>query len=112
MEQLLEKFNIDRSTLNHAELQTLDEWAAKLKSTDLKLEDIKNYIRSMMDVVVRELTGEEYPKSFTQKLFRKRRETYLKARLYNYTMLYDFLTSPDKARSLVEKHISSLKPNT
>lgn len=110
MDKLLEKFNIDRETLNHAELQTLDEWAAKLKSHELTLNDVKQYIRSMMDVIVRELAGEEYPKTFTQKLFRKRRETHLKARLFNYTLLHDFLTAPEKARSYVEKHISSLKP--
>lgn len=111
MEKLLEKFNIGRETLNHAELQTLDEWAARMKSAELKLEDVKGYISKMREGVIRELTGEEYPKSLVQKLFRGRRERYLKARLYNYTLLYDFLTAPERAKSYVEKHFNNLKQN-
>lgn len=110
MDKILENFNIDRDTMNAEELRVLDEWAEKLRVTEISLTDVKRYIDSMINVTSRELAGEDYPKSFSHYFFRKRRERNLRARLYNYILLKDFLTAPDKARSYVEKHLKNLKP--
>lgn len=106
MDELLNKFNIDRKTLTTEELQTLDKWAKALSTQQLGITDVKGYIATMIEALERELTGHDNPPmTFANLFFRGRRERHLKARLYNYVMLRDFLTAPERARSYVEKQL-------
>lgn len=106
MEELLQKFNIDRKTLTADELATLDKWAKALSTQQLSVVDVKQYLATMIESLERELTGfENPPMTFANLLFRGRRERHLKARLQNYVLLRDFLTAPERARSYVEKQL-------
>lgn len=108
-EELLKKSGLTRDTLNYMERETLERWATQMSGQTVGIREVQEYISSMISGVERELAGYETPASFTAWLFRGKRTRYLKARLYNYIMLRDFLTAPDKARSFVEKHITNLK---
>lgn len=106
MDELLQKFKIDKSTLTADELATLDRWAKALSTAQISVADIKQYLSTMIESIERELTGHENPPmTFANLLFRGRREKHLKARLENYVLLRDFLTAPERARSYVEKQL-------
>lgn len=106
MDELLQKFNIDRKTLTADELATLDKWAKALSTQQLGVADVKQYLATMIESCERELTGHDNPPvTFANLVFRGRRERHLKARLQNYVMLRDFLTAPERARSYVEKQL-------
>lgn len=108
IEELLHKFGIDRSTLTAVELDTLDNWARALQSKRLAPDDILGHINSMIEGIERELAGYDVPQNFTAFIFRKKRHKNLEARLYNYIMLRDFLTSPEKAKKYVENQLKNL----
>lgn len=113
MDELLQKFNIDRKTLNADELATLDKWAKALSTQQLSVADVKAYLATMIEALERELTGHENPPmTFANLVFRGRRERHLKARLQNYVMLRDFLTAPERARSYVEKQLGGFTGKT
>lgn len=106
MEDILQKFKIDRNTLSSDELEVLDRWAKALQTTQLSVVDVKSYINSMIETLERELHGHETPPmTFANLFFRKRRERHMSARLQNYILLRDFLTAPERARSYVEKQL-------
>lgn len=108
-DELLKRSGLTRETLNSQERETLERWATQMSSEKLGVKEVTEYLSQMINGVERELAGYETPVSFTGWLFRGKRMRYLKARLYNYIMLRDFLTAPDRARSFVEKHITNLK---
>lgn len=108
-DELLEKAGITREKMNAEELETLERWAKQLSVKQLTPVEVKDYINQMIVAVEKELTGYQNPESFVAWLFRGKRMVYLNARLYNYLMLRDFLTAPEKARAFVEKHITNLK---
>lgn len=108
MDEILQKFNIDRKTLTTDEVETLDKWAKALSTQQMSLADIKGYLGTMIESIERELTGfENPPNTFANLFFRGRRERHLKARLQNYVLLRDFITSPERARQYVEKQLGS-----
>lgn len=110
MDEILEKFGIKRETLNASEVETLDKWAKALSVQQLNIHDVKNHIQSMIEVLEKELFGHnDAPLTFASLFFRKRKERFAQARLHNYVLLRDFLTAPEKARSYVEKQVSSFK---
>lgn len=109
MEELLTKLGIDRDTLKAQEIETLDRWAKALSVSQQTPVDVKNYINDMITAIEREAFGHDTPKTFTSFLFGRKRKRFLEARLYNYILLRDFLTAPDRARSYVEKHLKNLE---
>ena len=108
LNDLLHKFNINRSTLTNDELQTIDTWAKALRTRKLAPEDVLEYIESMITAIERELTGYDTPQNFTALIFRRNRRKHLEARLFNYLMLRDFLSSPEKARKFAETQLRNL----
>lgn len=108
-DELLQKYGLTRDTLNSMEKETLERWAQSLATDKIGVKEVQEYINQMITGVERELAGHDVPVGFTAWLFRGKRLRHLNARLYNYIMLRDFLTAPDKARSFVEKHITNLK---
>lgn len=98
--ELLEKFNLKYEDLNVAEKETLREWLEKLESTKIRVEDIRNYIRKMIDGVEMELSEPDVP---------KKKDIFLKGRLRNYLLLAAFLESPEKAKEALERQLKNLK---
>lgn len=110
-EELLKKNGLTRETLNAQERETLERWASQMSIDKIGIVEVKEYLNQMISSLERELTGYETPVSFTGWLFRGKRLKHINARLYNYIMLRDFITAPEKAKSFVEKHITNLKKN-
>lgn len=108
-DELLAKYNLKREDLTEVERSTLEQWSKAMSIDKVGVVEVQKYLETMISSLERELTGHETPASFTAWLFRGKRLRYLNARLYNYIMLRDFMTAPDKARSFVEKHITNLK---
>lgn len=106
MDELLQKFKIDRNTLSSDELATLDKWAKALQTTQLSVVDVKGYLEQMIVSLEKELHGyDNPPMTFANLFFRKRRDRHMSARLQNYILLRDFLTAPERARTYVEKQL-------
>lgn len=108
-DDILKQAGIDPSTLNGEEMKVLEGWAEMYKTKSLTLEDIKGFINNSIDVISRELAGVKPPENIVSYLFRKRRETHLKARLYNWILLRDFINTPDKILSSLQRSISAKK---
>ncbi len=108
-DEILNKAGLNRESLNTQERETLERWAQQLSVKQVGVNDVREHIDHMISSLERELAGYETPVSFTALLFRGKRMTHVRARLYNYIMLRDFLIAPEKARAFVEKHITNLK---
>lgn len=100
LSQLLDKFNVKYEDLNPAERETLNQWSQALESNEITLERVKDYLKSLIEAVEREMATYDLGKN---------QDLFLKARLKNYLMLSDFLTSPDKARKHIEQSIKNIK---
>lgn len=99
MNKFLEKIGIPFEKLEEEERATLKKWLENLSRQQITLEDVKNYIRKMADSVAKELCKSKLS---------KKQDIFLKARLRNYLLLYDFLTAPEKAKQSLEKYLKNL----
>jgi hypothetical protein len=108
IDDLLKKFNIDRSTLTSVEMDTLSSWAEALRQKRLMPDDVLAYVNSMIESLERELCGYEQPKGLVGVLFRGKRHRHIEARLLNYLMLRDFLSSPERAQKYIEGQLKNL----
>lgn len=108
-DEILKKYNLSRESLTEEERKTLETWSSRMSIERVGVPEVQKYLDQMITSVERELTGYESPASFTAWLFRGKRLRHLNARLYNYIMLRDFISAPDKARAFVEKHITNIK---
>lgn len=110
-DELLKKYNVTRESLTDEERSTLESWSKRMSIERVGIPEVQKYLDQMITSMERELTGHDVPVSFTAWLFRGKRLRHLNARLYNYIMLRDFISAPDKARAFVEKHITNIKPS-
>lgn len=108
MSNLLDKFSIKYEDLNTAEKETFQEWQKALDSKQITLEDVKDYIRSLIEAVEKEISEVKETTSFWTFLYGWKKDFYLKARLKNYLILYDFLSAPEKARKHIEKSLTNM----
>lgn len=99
LSKLLEKFGVNYEDLNPSEKETLSQWVQSLQTNQLTLDGVKTYLKHLIEGVERELAT--YNLSREQDLF-------LKARLKNYLMLYDFLTAPDRAQKYIEQSLQNI----
>jgi hypothetical protein len=99
IEEILKKFQIKFDDLNAAETETLKLWLESLSKNELSVAKIKDYIRSMLSAVEKELSENSD----------KNKDIYLKARMRNYLLLVDFLESPEKAKKMLENTLKNLK---
>lgn len=106
--QLLEKHNLKYEDLNAAERETLDQWRKGLETNQLTVEGIKDHVAGLIEAVQKDLMELKESTSLWTALFGWKRDFYLKARLKNYIMLYDFLSAPDKARKYLEQSLNQL----
>ena len=97
---MLQKFNITYDKLTEIERETLSGWLHNISQKQTSIEDVKDYIRKMTESVEQELCEHELPRT---------KDIFLKARLKNYILLSDFLTTPDKAKKSLEQYLQGLK---
>jgi len=109
LSQLLDKYNLKYEDLNPAERETLNQWMTALSTSKVTVEGVKDYLAQLIVAVERELADVRESTSFWSYLFNHKKDTFLKARLKNYLMLQDFLTSPDKAQKYIEQSIKNIK---
>lgn len=109
MPSLLDKFDIDYEDLNPAEKETLRTWQQALAQNELTVQGIKDYLKSLIDAVEKELSEMKESTSFWTYLYAWKKDFYLKARLKNYLILYDFVSAPEKARKYVEQSLNNIK---
>lgn len=109
MSKLLEKFGIKYEDLNPAERETFSQWQEALTKSQLTLENVKDYLKNLIDAVQKEIIELKESTSLFTALFNWKKDFYLKARLKNYLMLQDFLTAPDKAQKYIEQSLINIK---
>ena len=100
MDEILKKYGLKYEDLNPIKRETLNTWINALQQGQLSIEKIKDYIQIMRDSVEQELTkiGHE-----------SKQDIFLKARLRNYMLLEGFLTTPERAKKMMEKSLSGIK---
>lgn len=109
MPNLLEKLNVKYEDLNPAEKETFHQWQKSLEASQITLENVKDYVRNLIDAVERELADiQEYSTAISW-LSNRKKDIFLKARLKNYLMLHDFLSGPEKARKYIEQSLNNIK---
>lgn len=108
LDELIAQYGLNKANLNPEEIATLTTWASALDQNRLTLGDVLTHVRTMTEAVERELA--DPPKSFTDWLFRKKRQAHLIARLQNYLMLRDFIEKPERARKLIEASLKRMAP--
>ena len=106
IDEILTKLNLKYSDLRPDEQETLNTWVASLQQGALTTEKIKEYITTMKTQVEQELATT--PTNLFMWFLGWRRDYLLKARLRNYMLLEDFLTSPEKAKLSMERALASL----
>lgn len=109
VDTMLEKFGLKYDDLTQAEKDTFHGMLDALKSNEITVQKIKEYISTMRDSVETELISEpEFHYIFIFKI-PNRKEILLKARLRNYMLLESFLTSPEKAKQAIDRALGNLK---
>lgn len=109
LNQLLDKYNLKYEELNPTERETLNNWLNNLSSRQITLQDVKDYVAQLISAVEREMAEVKESTSFWTFLFNWKKDFYTKARLKNYLMLQDFLTSSDRAQKYIEQSLNNLK---
>jgi len=110
LQSLLEKTGLSLDDLNEAERKTLFSWMEDLSKNTLTVEGVKFHVSALVEAVQHDIAGIEEPKTLWGWLFQRKRDVYLKARLKNYVMLRDFVTSPERAQKWIEAQVKTLKP--
>ncbi len=108
--ELLESKGIKIESLNPAERETLQQWYEALAKNQVTLENVKDYLKRLIEAVEKDLSDLKESTSLWSHLFNFKRDIYLKARLKNYLLLSDFLTGPERAKKAIEQTISNIKP--
>lgn len=99
MERILEKFGLKYDDLKSDERDTLDTWMQVLSRNEITTSDIKQYITQMRESV--ELKIGDVNQNSKEDIF-------LKARLRNYLLLEAFMTSPDRAKTAIDRMLSGI----
>jgi hypothetical protein len=100
MDEILSKFGLKYTDLLPEEKQVLSKWLDDLKTNEVTIEKIKAYFNEMRRAVEDEIT--KYDLTSKHILF-------LQARLKNYMLFVDFLSSYDKAKAALEIRLKAIK---
>lgn len=100
MDDILQRYNLKYEDLNSAERDQLHQWMEDLSKNELTIAKVRTYIQNMRDTVEIELSKVDNG---------SKQDTLLKARLRNYLLLDSFLTSPEKAKSAVDRALKGFK---
>lgn len=109
LSQFLSRYNLKYEDLNSSEKETLIQWSEALSKKTITVNKIKDHLDYLIKSLEKDLTELEKSTSLWTAIFNWKRDYYLKARLKNYLLLQDFLTSPEKAQAFIEQSISNLK---
>lgn len=99
IDEILEKYNLKYDDLNVIERETLNTWVDALQQGVVSIDKIKDYIQTMRDSVINELTNTK---------IETKQDLFLKARLRNYILLEAFLSTPEKAKAQMERALSGI----
>jgi len=102
IDDILTKVGLKYEDLKPAEKETLYGWVEALKTKEMSVQDIREYVSSLKYNIESELTKPD--NSPTDDIF-------LKARLRNIMLLEAFLSSHDRAKSALEKQLKALSVN-
>ena len=108
-DEMLKSAGLDPRSLSDEEVKTLESWADQYNKTTLTLSDVEEYLSSMIEAVSRELAGYKPPETISFFLFRRKRERYLKARLYNLITLREFIRRPSRMLEAIKKSLHAKK---
>jgi hypothetical protein len=100
IDKILERFGLKYEDLNAVEKETLNNWLNALSQNNLTIEKIREYIKAMKESVERELTKTDH---------NTKQDIFLKARLRNYILLEDLLSSPERAKKSIEAMLEVAK---
>lgn len=107
---ILKKLNLNYEDLNIAEKSELEKMEHRFSTKELTIVDIRDSIRNMIFAIEREIAGYSTPPSLIAWLFRRKRRLYLDARLQNLLMIYDFISTPEKAREMITQMLKNVVP--
>ena len=99
IDRLLEKTGLKYEDLTNDERDTLQTQLAALQQNKLTLETVKSNVTFMKGAVEKELCKVGHD---------NKQDILLKARLRNYMLLEDFMTSPERAKQAIERSIAGL----
>lgn len=102
VDDILQKFDLKYEDLHPAERETLMGWLDQLDNNQLTLEQVRGFVHSLKESVEGELT---------QVGHNSKEDIFLKARLRNLMLLEAFMTSPEKARTAIERAIAGIVNN-
>lgn len=102
MEELTKLFGIEVpfEKMTKIERETFYSWLDSLQKTQLTIPGIKEYVEKMRDSVEQELTKPNLDHDT---------DLMLKARLRNYMLFIDMLTSPDRAKQAIKRALENVK---
>jgi len=100
MDDILQRYNLKYEDLNSAERDQLHQWMEDLSKNELTIAKVRTYIQNMRDTVEIELSKVDNG---------SKQDTLLKARLRNYLLLDAFLTSPEKAKTALDRALKGFK---
>lgn len=110
-EKILEKFGLKYDELTSVEREEYHKMLSSLEKSQLTPEKLKDYIKSMRNSVLEELSNESMKRpSFWAFMFSFRKDYSLKARLRNYTLLEAFLDTPKRAKVALEQALAGVGP--
>lgn len=122
IDDLLKKKGLTFDELTPEERETLYSWVAAIDKNQITIVDVRNYVLKMRDSVAQALTElDEVPHTWlglislfipfigiVRKWYLDQRKLALEARLRNYILLEQMLSTPDRARAAVEKQIQQM----
>lgn len=102
--EILQSFGIkDYDNLNSDEQDTLKGWVEKVEKSNITLEDVKNGIIAMRQVLEMEVVNVENT---------GRKDLMLKGRLKNMILIETILIRPERARAALDNYIAGAKVQT
>ncbi len=96
IDRILQKHGLKYEELEPGEIKTLDNMSAALASGALTIDVIKSGLQNMRDDIENELCNHNLDPN---------QDLYLKARLRNCLVIESLLTTPEKARDMMERQI-------
>lgn len=109
IKELLNKYGLNYEDLNVAEKQTLEEMAGRFQVEELKIDDVRSAVNTMIESLTKELVNYDTPSTIPAIFFRKKKRVHIEARLHNLLLLRDFMLSPERARKVVENMLANIK---
>lgn len=99
LDNILEKRGLKYEKLTPDEKETFSAWQEALSKSQVTLDSVREYIKTMRDAVEDRL-------AFAK--FNSDEDKHLKARLQNYMLLAAMLSTPEKARKAIERQAAGI----